>query len=95
MNKVEILFANRAIKRGGILLFSKEDTFQFINACKEMNTAILGIDGFFLTSNTTQPSMENSINFSDRTFTKDIYDEAIEFLTMRDDRMFFEIVCSE
>jgi hypothetical protein len=95
MNKVEILFANKAINRAGIFLYSKEDALQFVNACRETSTMILGIDAFFITHNTTEPSMENSIDFSKHSFTKDIYDEAIRFLTMRDDRLFFEIVCPD
>jgi hypothetical protein len=86
---------SKAINRSGIYLYSKDNALQFINECKKQKVAILGIDGFYLDGNTTQPSMENSIDFSTKPFIESIYDEAINFLEFRDDKMYFEIVCSE
>lgn len=52
---------------------------------------MLSIDAFFLTTTTTQPSMDNSVDYSMRPFNKEIYDIAINFLEKRDDQLYFEI----
>ncbi len=95
MNKAEILFIDKAIKRRGTLMYSKKDALRFVTECLKQNIILLGIDGFILGEHTTQPRVEDRIDFSMRPFTKDIYDEAIVFLTLRDDSLFFEIVCSD
>ena len=95
MNKVEKLFSNRAILRGGIYLYSKPDAIKFIKECEKENIMLLGIDAFFLTATTTQPSMDNSVDYSMQPIEKTIYDLAIEFLEKRDDQLCFEIICAE
>lgn len=95
MNKAEILFMDKASMRGGIYLYPKTVAIQFILECKKQGITILGIDGFFITENTTQPSIEHSIDYSRHPFTEGIYDEAIQFLEIKDDKMYFEIVCPE
>lgn len=95
MNKVEKLFLNNAINRGGIYLYSKENALKFVEECKRQDLAILGIDSFYLTDSTIQPSMDNSIDFSRRSFEKGFFDEAIQFLKQRGDNLYFEIVCAE
>ncbi len=97
MNEVEKKFKSKAIIRGGVSLFSKENALSFVVACQKNNIEILGIDGFVLTECTTQPSMENSIDFSSRRYSQkleSVYSEAIHFLNEKDDSLFFEIVCS-
>ena len=81
MNKVELLFLGKAIRRGTII------------KCERQQVVILGIDGFYLTDTTTQPSMENSVDYSVRHFDKDLYQNAIRFLEERDQNLHFEIVC--
>lgn len=95
MNEVEILFSERAIVRGGELLYSKQDTLEFIEQCEKFKIGILGIDGFFLTETTIQPSMEHSVDYSSSTSDKDYYnyDRALKFVAEKDEHLFFEIVC--
>jgi hypothetical protein len=93
MNKVELQFAYKAFKRGGIRMYSKQDAIQFVEECRQHGIPILGIDGFYIDQKTTQPSMDNSIDLSIRIPTGDIYDISIEFLKLRDDDLWFEIVC--
>jgi hypothetical protein len=95
MNKVEQRFLIRAIKRGGIYMFSKSDAIEFVNECKKENIAILGIDAFLLRVNSTQPSMNNSIDYSMQPYNEDIYRIAIDFLAARDEQFYFDIVCRE
>jgi hypothetical protein len=56
LNKLEKKFKNKAIKRGGILFFNHHDAIDLILECKKAGYKILGIDGFFLDNNKTQPS---------------------------------------
>ena len=56
---------------------------------------MLGIDSFYLTDNAIQPSIDNSVDFSMRSFENQFYDETIQFLKQRGDDLYFEIVCSE
>jgi len=95
MNKVELLFLNMGIKREGIIMYSKDDALQFIDECKKQHVVILGIDGFYLTHTTVQPSMENSVDFSNEPFDEALYQDAIRFLEKRDPNLHFEIVCGE
>ena len=92
MSQIESLFEDKAIKRSNILLFSKENALEFIDECRKRNIVILGIDGFYLTEKTIQPSMDNSIDYSRRPFSESIYEEAIGFLKNSDDKLYFEIV---
>ncbi|MBB1287394.1 hypothetical protein HRH25_23665 [Flavisolibacter sp. BT320] len=98
MNEIEKQFKERAIIRGETLLFSKDNALSFVEACKKNGIGILGIDSFFLFDDSIQPSMENSIDFSSLNYvikSQDIYSEAKNFLSERNETMFFEIICSE
>ncbi|WP_343691680.1 hypothetical protein [Chitinophaga sp.] len=93
MNKVENLFIEKAIDVCGIIVYSKKETLDFIEACRNFEIGILGIDAFFIAEKMTQPRMEDSINYSRYTKDKNIYYSALEFISERDDNLFFEIVC--
>jgi hypothetical protein len=95
MNKVEKLFLSKAINRAGIYLYAKENALNFVEECKKQDVTVLGIDSFYLTESTIQPSMDNSIDFSTASIGKGIFDEAIQFLKQRGDDLYFEIVCAE
>lgn len=98
MNKVESDFKHRAVIRGGLLLFSKEDAIAFVSACEKNDIQILGIDGFYVADDRTQPSMENSIDYSSSDYRqqlKSVYSFAIRFLEEKDEDLLFEIICSE
>ncbi len=98
MNEVEKDFKDKAIIREEIFLFSKENALSFIAACQKKKIGILGIDGFFLIEDKIQPSSENSIDFSSGDYVREsgsIYSEATNFLNEKDEKLFFEIVCSD
>jgi hypothetical protein len=88
MNKIAQIF----IERAGLYLYSRKNAIAFVMACRKEKVRLLGIDGFIITSNSTQPSMNNSIDFSSSFFKGDVYDEAIVFLEIQPDELFFEIV---
>ena len=98
LNNVEKKFLQRGlVQPTGWFILSRKDSLEFLGACKEENIKILGIDGFFLLSDGIQPSMDNSVDFSSDYILKtdDIYTDAIEFLKNKDEKLFFEIVCSD
>lgn len=98
MNRVEKQFKEKAIVRGSIMLFTKENALSFVKACKESGIQILGIDAFHLLEENIQPSLDNSVDFSSSEYSlsaEDIYSEAINFLRGKSDNLFFEIVCSD
>ncbi len=87
-----------SFKRGGIMFLSKENALRFVEECKRMKIEILGIDGFFLTDTTTQPSMENSVDFSSFYYsskTNNLYKDAANFIGERDSDIYFEIVTGD
>lgn len=96
MNNIEDLFKNRAIQRGGIKLYSKYDAMSFVEECYKQSVYILGIDGFYITDETTEPSIENSVDFTVLSLKKEnIFEIAKEFLDKKDESLFFEIIYEE
>jgi hypothetical protein len=95
MNKVELLFKDRSIIRNGIMLFTKSNAIDFINECRSNKILILGIDSFLLGGDWIQPSLENSIDYSNGKNIFNLYDNAISFIQGRDNSFYFEITCSE
>lgn len=96
LNKIEHLFKDTAIRRGYTNYSNKDDALRFIDECRKLGVAILGIDGFYLKEKTTQPSSENSIDYtSQSTKVDNIYVSAKEFLESRDENLYFEIVYDE
>lgn len=93
MNKVEQSFVVRALKQGGLFLFSKEDALEFVKECRKEKIHLLGIDGFLITNKSTQPAMNYSIDFSSSLFEGNVFNEAIDFLEASPDNLFFEMVC--
>ena len=98
MNKIErnFLDTGKAKERNGIILFSKTDALDFIRQCEKDSIDILGIDGFYLKGDNIQPSSENSIDFSSgnsKTVT-DVYNQSLDFISKRENELFYEIICS-
>jgi hypothetical protein len=99
MNIVEINFKGKGILRNNVYVYQKKVAIDFINECRRYGIDILGIDAFIMKENFHQPSMENSIDFSEmpelKNSHRNIWDLAIAFLNERDNIYYFEIVCSE
>ena len=97
MNRVEKQFEDKAIIRGGLMLFSKENALLFINACENNDIQVFGIDAFYLSENIIQPSLENSIDFSSSGYVQkeNTYSESINFLKEKNEKLFFEIICMD
>lgn len=95
MNIVEKKFESKATKRGGLLLFQKSIAIEFIEECKKSNIGVLGVDAFILSENSTQPSLDNSIDYSHLQDKIDIYQKVFDFLMSQSDSLYFEIVCND
>jgi len=80
------------VRPGGMMVFSKSDAIEFIDACKNEEIQILGIDGFYVDEDLIQPSMKHSIDYSIDDINENKHDEAINFLLDQDAAMYFEIV---
>ncbi len=94
MNPIIEKFRDKAIERSGLFLFSGTDALRVIEEARLRHLAILGIDGIFIIGNKTQPSLEDSVDFtlgSDRDV--DIHDAAIDFVKRHENLgLYFEIV---
>jgi hypothetical protein len=95
MNKIDISFASKALIKGGIYLYLKHDALQYVFACQKEDIPILGIDAFYITQKSTQPSMEHSIDFSTHLIDKSTFAEATKFLEGMPDSLYFEIVTAD
>ena len=103
MNKVEEQFINKGavIMRPNNKWFvmSKQNSIEFIEACKKEKIRILGIDGFYLHENGgIEPSMANSIDYSSSSYKGDknnVYEDGRQFIQSRENNLYFEIICEE
>jgi hypothetical protein len=94
MNNAELLFKDKAIIKGGLMLFTKADAVQFLKECQKQNIKILGIDSFKIIGEQIQPSMDNSIDFS-TTGEAGNFSKAEEFIITRSDEFYFEITSDD
>ena len=99
MNKADQIergFTSRGMLRGGVLLLRPNDALDMVQNCRRESVSILGIDAFRISSNSTQPVMEDSVDFSRETRRAsflDVWHEAELFLHNRQNKdLFFEIV---
>ncbi len=63
-NEIEREFESRGLVRGGLLLMSAEVAIELIARYRERLIPILGIDGFVVGPDSTQPDMADDIDFS-------------------------------
>jgi hypothetical protein len=93
MTHIEDEFSPKGIYRGGILFLRPHDAIDMVNRCRQLGTRVLGIDGFVLSENATQPDLANSADYSYINEITLSWDQAEEFLKQRlDSGMFFEVV---
>lgn len=91
---IESQFRERAVLRGGLLFLTKSDALAFVSACMRAGVSILGIDGFRISADSTQPLLEHSVDFSMEPAA--CHQQAIQFLREQPDTgLYFEIVCED
>ncbi len=96
MMKIKDRFQNVAVNRNGITLYRKTDALRVIDECERENIVILGIDSFFISDNYTQPSLDNSVDFTSLNICQGgLYSKARRFLNSQSNKLHFEIVYDE
>ena len=97
--EIEAEFAGKGVERGGLLLLPVSEALAMIKRCCESGLRILGIDGFNITDEVTQPLMEHSIDLSRDEIVSDkpnqhttSCQDALEFISARSDKgLYFEV----
>ena len=92
MGFIETMFSDKGLIRAGLFLLKKNDAITFVKEAQKRNIVIYGIDGFYITSSKTQPSLQDSIDFALYTTVDNLYDFAVHFLEERTDELYFEII---
>jgi hypothetical protein len=93
MHDLEQSFADRGIRRGRALMLTAPDALEFIEAARQQQVPILGVDSFILTETTTLPLMEHMLDLSVDGLIDDTWSEALRFVEERQDFGFmFEVV---
>lgn len=97
MTSVEEEFRELGVLRGNLLMLRPADAIVFIRRCRERGVKVLGVDGFHLTDETTQPDRGESIDLSGCSRRGgDSWNQAEGFLNERIERdLFFEVVTDE
>jgi hypothetical protein len=86
-------FASRGIVRGGILILDAHEALAMIARAREVAVPILGVDGFWITEQTTQPDMGHSIELGEGASS---WTAAEEFVQQRAQTgLMFEVVADE
>jgi hypothetical protein len=93
MRELEREFQSRGVVRGGLTLLRPRDALALVSKAREASLGVLGVDGFFISANATQPSLEDSIDLSNASASQSSWDAAEEFLKryLHTD-MYFEVV---
>ncbi len=94
---IEAEFRDRAVERGGLLLFRPRDAIDMIRRSRNARIKVLGVDAFRdLPGGVVQPMMEESIDLStpqNRNLLLDSWRHAEDFVHARRETPFlFEIV---
>lgn len=89
-------FGDRAIKPGGIEMFTDTVAIEVVQKCKSLGYRIVAIDAFFVSERYTQPTMEHSIDFTYFMGYQEghgFWDEAEQYLRSKTGLgLFFEVV---
>jgi hypothetical protein len=93
MQDLEQAFADRGLKRGSCLLFHSAEAVDFIEAARQRQQPVLGIDSFIITETTTEPLMEHILDLSVSGLPDDTWSEARRFVEERRDSGFMFEIC--
>jgi hypothetical protein len=92
--RIEGEYRDRAVIRGGILMFGTEDALGMVARARELGVGILGIDVFHLTPSTTRPDLVLDLSLSPRDADRaKSWDVAARFLRSHSGPdLYFEVV---
>jgi hypothetical protein len=87
---IEREFRRFAVIRGNLHFFNHEIALKIIDRSEELGVKVLGVDSFYLSMETTQPTTEHSIDLSNvQEGTHDLARKLIE--STRGKPLFFEV----
>lgn len=66
MAMIEQEFREQGIQRGGVLMLPPRVALAMVERARQLGCRVLGIDGFYLTPTSTEPSLAHSIDLSAR-----------------------------
>jgi hypothetical protein len=90
---VEDEFRSRGLARGGVLLLQPRDALEMVGRAREARVVVLGVDGFWITDDTTQPDLEHSIDLG---ADESSWEAAARFIDERlESGLRFEVVLDE
>jgi hypothetical protein len=93
---IEQAFLARGHVRGGILFLDPALALEMIEVARSQQVPVAGVDGFFLTEASTQPSMEHSLDLGGAWYRVNTWDEAAQFIKSKSDLgLRFEITLVE
>lgn len=81
--------------RGGILFLRASDAVALTEAAREKGVRVLGVDGFRLEDDATQPLIEHSVDFSSEPRGTDLWTRASDFIRRQPADLFFEVVLDD
>jgi hypothetical protein len=93
--EIESAFLERGIMRGGILFLRATDAVALTEVARQKGIRILGVDGFRLGSNSTQPLLEHSVDFSSEPQETDSWTRTADFIRRQPTDLFFEVVLDD
>ena len=81
-------FGSKAVRRGGTFWFAPVDAIAVIEVAKAQKVLVQGLDGAFLGPTSTQPSLEDSWDYTigSYPYVSDRYAHAIEFIKIRENK---------
>lgn len=90
---IEAEFRSQGMLRGGILMLDASGAMAMVQRAHDLGVAVLGLDGFWITEDTTQPDIGHTIDLSDR---PEPWSDAIRFIEERmSSGLKFEVVLDE
>ena len=97
MGLIDEEFGDWLVQRGGTYMLPARVALRAVAVAQRRSLPVLGLDGFILWPDATQPFIEHSINLSvPGSDPRDSWRQASEFLVpYRDTSFFFEIVLDD
>ena len=73
-------FRRYGVHRAGTDYFCRQTALEIVDRCEASGIRILGIDGFYLTANVTEPAIDWILDLSDAESSSSAYNGARAFL---------------
>jgi hypothetical protein len=89
-------FRRYGVQRLGTIYFCRRTALEIVDRCEAIGIRILGIDGFYLTANSTAQPIEWILDMSEAPVDRSAYEAARSFIEMGTDLpLFYEFVLND